>query len=111
MTTGTFKPVWYLPKENEWSDRNLLAMRDSGTLIVRDDSLEFKGKKETVHITDIQKVSFGKQGRDFINNWVKIEYLDGRKAFFADGSCLGWGGLFGGTRKILDAVRLLEHSV
>jgi len=108
METRTFKPVWYLPKENEWSDMNLLAMRDSGSLIVEDNSLEFIGKKITVHITDIQKVSYVKQGRDFINHWVKVEYQDGKTAFFADGSLLGWGGIFGGTKKILGVVRRLE---
>ena len=87
---------------------NLLAMRDSGTLVVKDDSLEFTGKKETVYITDIQRISYGKQGRDFVNNWVKIDYQNGKTACFADGSWLGWGGIFGGTKKILDAVCHLE---
>jgi hypothetical protein len=110
VATRTFGPVWYLPEENRWRDMNLLAMRDSGTLVVKDDSLEFNGKKETVYITDVQKILFGKQGRDFVNNWVKIDYQNGKTAFFADGSWLGWGGVFGGTRKILDAVRHLERS-
>jgi len=110
MATTTFGTVWYLPEENRWRDMNMLAMRDSGSLVVKDDSLEFKGKKETVQITDVQRISYGKQGRDFVNNWVKIEYQDGKTAFFADGSWLGWGGIVGGTRKILDAVHHLERS-
>ena len=106
----TFDKVWYLPEENRWRDMNMLAMRDTGTLVVKDKSLEFQGKKEHVHITDVKKISYGKQGRDFINDWVKINYSDGKTAFFADGSQLGWGGMFGGTRRILDAVRHLEQS-
>jgi hypothetical protein len=45
-----------------------------------------------------------------VNNWVKIDYQKGKTAFFADGSWLGWGGILGGTRKILDAVRHFEQS-
>ena len=106
----TFDKVWYLPEENLWRDMNMLAMRDIGTLVVKNNSLEFQGKKEHVHITNVKRISYGKQGRDFVNNWVKINYGDGKTAFFADGSQLGWGGMFGGTRRILDAVRHLEQS-
>jgi len=105
MTKSTFGKVWYLPEENRWRDKNMLAMRDAGALIVEEGSLEFQGRKETIHITDIKQVSYGKQGRDAVNNWVKIEYGEGKQAYFADGSLLGWGGLFGGTKRILEAVR------
>lgn len=103
-----FGKVWYLSKENKVSDLKLCAWQDSGTLTVGEDSLEFAGKKETVTITDIQKITFGKQGRDFINNWVRIEYQNGHKAFFADGSLLGYGGILGGTKKIFNAVSHLS---
>ena len=110
MARNTFGKVWYLPEENRWRDMNMLAMRDTGALAVTEDSLEFTGKKEKVHIIDIKRVSFGKQGRDFVNNWVKIEYQNGKTAFFADGTWLGWGGIFGGTKRILNAVRHLEPT-
>lgn len=87
---------------------NILAFRDTGTLAVSEDSLEFNGKKEKVQITNIGRISYGKQGRDFVNNWVKIEYQDGKTAFFADGSWLGWGGIFGGTKAILNAIQRKE---
>ena len=61
-------------------------------------------------ITNVRAVSYGKQGRDFVNNWVKVEYGDGSapsSAYFADGSLLGWGGILGGTKRILDAIRAL----
>jgi len=105
-----FDSIWYLPDENRWRDVNVLAYRDKGKLTVSENSIEFRGGKETVVITDIKRVTFGKQGRDFVNNWVKIEYGDSSTptvAFFADGSLLGWGGIFGGTKKILEAVQ--EH--
>src|SRR5262245_4218255 len=110
MSRSTFAGVWYLPEENRWRNMNLLAMRDTGLLVVNDESLEFQGRKEKVSITGVKRVSYGKQGRDFVNNWVKIEYGDGKQAFFADGSWLGWGGIFGGTKRILNAVRSLEST-
>jgi hypothetical protein len=109
MAETRFDKVWYLPEKNRWRDMNLLAMRDAGTLVVNGDCLDFKGKKEAVHITEVKAIAFGKQGRDFVNNWVQIEYQDGKTAFFADGTWLGWGGIFGGTRKILDAIRHLQQ--
>ena len=110
MASSRFSKVWYLPEENRWRDMNLLAMRDTGILVVIDRSLEFQGRKEQVRITGVKRVSYGKQGRDFVNNWVKIDYGDGKQAFFADGSWLGWGGILGGTKKILNAVRHLEST-
>jgi hypothetical protein len=110
MATQTFDHVWYLPDENRWRNMNLLAFRDSGKLIVGEDSLEFRGKKETVIITNVRGILYGKQGRDFVNKWVRIEYGDPptlSTAFFADGSLLGWGGIFGGTKRILAAVQQL----
>jgi len=103
-----FDTVWYLPHENRWRDLNLLAYRDSGKLIVRESSIEFSGHKESAVINNIRRVTLGKQGRDFINDWVKIEYGDSSNpsiAFFADGSMHGWGGIFGGTKQILEAVK------
>src|SRR5438445_690647 len=99
-----FDSVWYLPHENTWRDLNILAYRDKGKLTVSENSIEFHGSKETVVITEINRVTFGKQGRDFVNNWVKIEYGDNNApsvAFFADGCLRGWGGIFGGTKRIL----------
>ena len=110
MVPMKFDKVWYLPHENKWRDLNVLAYRDTGQLIVYDNSIEFKGKKETVIIKNVRYVSYGKQGRDFINNWVKVEYGDGpipSVAYFADGSLRGWGGIFGGTMRILEAVKRL----
>lgn len=107
MADLTFDGVWYLPHENRWRDLNILAFKDTGKLTVGEHSIAFNGSKGTVVITDIRYVSYGKQGRDFVNNWVKIEYGDVNTpsvAFFADGSLFGWGGIFGGTKRILDAV-------
>jgi hypothetical protein len=112
MVTQTFNNVWYLPDENTWEEFNLMAYRDVGRLIIGEDSLEFQGKKERIVITGVRRVSYGKQGRDFINNWAKIEYGDPATVstvYFADGSLLGWGGIFGGTKKIYTALQHLSE--
>jgi hypothetical protein len=107
MVPLKFAKVWYLPDENRWRDMNLLAFRDTGELILHEKTMEFRGRKETVVITQVQSVSYGRQGRD---NWVRVEYGESPTpsvAYFADGSMLGWGGILGGTKRILEAVRHL----
>ncbi len=100
-----FHTVWYRPHANKW--------REIGILKVHDHSLEFRGVKKTVVIENIQRISYGKQGMDFINYWVKVEYRDSETlsvAFFADGSSHGWGGIYGGTERIHAAVKAcLDH--
>jgi len=86
----------------------LLAYQDVGKLIVGESQVTFKGAKREIVIDQIRRVSYGKQGRDFVNNWVKIEYDEGGSphvAFFADGNSLGWSGVLGGTARILEAVK------
>ncbi|MCX6072487.1 MAG: hypothetical protein NTU91_16805 [Chloroflexi bacterium] len=112
MPSTVLDHIWYLPSENRWRDMNILAFRDSGRLIVGDGTLEYQGGKERVVISGIRRVSMGKQGRDFVNDWVKIEYGDAAApttAFFADGSYLGWGGVFGGTRRLFAIVQHLAR--
>jgi len=107
-----FENVWYRPDESRWSDNlKLRAFTDAGRLIVYAHSLEFQGTKERVVITHVRRISLVRQGRDLVNKWVKIEYGEGAPltAFFADGSLLGWGGLTGGTDRILAAVRHLTE--
>ena len=102
--------VWYLPSENTWKEFNLLAMRDVGTLNLKKDELIFKGKKsKEIIIKNIQSISYGKQGRDFVNNWVKLEFISDKgekeSAFFADGKMLGWSGILGGTKALLNKIK------
>ncbi len=113
MAAQTFDTVWYLPHENKWHDLNVLAYRDVGRLTVSDNLIEFKGKNETLSIYNVLRVSCGKQGRDFVNNWVKVEYGGSATpsvAYFADGSLHGWGGIFGGTKRILQAVKQVKRE-
>ena len=108
-----FENVWYRPDESSWSNFELVAFKDSGRLVVRADSLEFYGRSGRLVISGARGITLTKQGRDFINDWVRIEYDGGATtatAFFADGSWLGWGGILGGTRRIYEAVRHIARS-
>jgi hypothetical protein len=108
MQPCTFDKVWYLSGDSFWRIFRLLAYQDVGKLTVSDSQVEFKGDKHTIHIDRVLSVSYGKQGRDFVNNWVKIEYDDGSSshvAYFADGGALGWDGVLGGTKRIFEVVK------
>ena len=105
MSETTFHSVWH--RSGKKGLFELLAFKDSGNLVVRQDRLEFLGKNRLV-IDKILGLSYGKQGTDFVNNWMRIDYQEGaeeKTAYFADGGWLGWRGIFGGTRRIYDAVR------
>lgn len=41
---------------------------------------------------------------DTINPWITIEDRDGNRVLFADGSRFGWGGVRGGTVKLVDEI-------
>jgi hypothetical protein len=101
--------IWYLPSENTWQEFNTLAMKDKGSLSLQNGQLTFKGKQYEVKIENIESVSYGKQGRDFINNWVKIQFKNSsgktETAFFADGNLMGWSGIFGGTKAIFNKIK------
>lgn len=113
MPEVQFENVWYRPDESRWRDMDFVAYKDAGRLVVRADSLEFYGKAGRVHIAGVRGIWVVKQGRDFINDWVRIDYGEAATpatAFFADGSWLGWGGILGGTRRIFEAGRHLARS-
>jgi hypothetical protein len=46
--------------------------------------------------------------------WTLIEYQDEKgnqeKAYFADGSGFGWGGLFGGTGKLYNSLKAIQTN-
>jgi len=104
-----FENVWYLPSENTWKDFQIMAMKDTGTLSVDQGYLTFKGKTINLTIKQAISIGYGKQGRDFINNWVKLEYYDNnneiQQAYFADGNKGGWSGILGGTKKIFNLLK------
>ena len=102
----SFDTVWYRPT---LARPGLVVMTDTGTLTVRANGVAFIGKKGSTDINyeKIQNLSFGKVGSDFINNWVKVKYLNGEMdsyALFSGGKSLGWGGS-GVAAQIFQSIR------
>ena len=86
------------------------VMTDTGTLTINNDSLVFVGDKENLLIkfTDMNSISFGKLGSDFINNWIVVDYGDHNPPSYAvmtAGSYMGWGG---GSDNIFS---MIEHVI
>jgi hypothetical protein len=106
MSGKIFKEVLYRFNINTGGE--YWVYQDYGTLEILQNGIKFTGKKGSVDIYNIQLVLYGRQGRDFFNKWVKIIYGEGKIAFFADGTYQGWGGIFGGTKKLLKAIQAIE---
>jgi hypothetical protein len=91
----SFEKVWYRPTLER---PGFFVMADTGTLAVRVDGIDFRGDKDTKYVAyeNMQRVSFGKVGSDFINNWVNIQYRDGQTEsyiLFSGGKSIGWEGI------------------
>jgi Caspase domain len=106
-----FENVWYRPEGTRVEDMiKMKAMTDRGTLELRPDHLSFKGKWTSLDITDVERVSRARSGKDFVNSFVVVEYGGGQIAQFADGRNLGWSGFLGGNRKLQSAIeRFASH--
>jgi hypothetical protein len=102
-----FENVWFRSRENRWLPFSIRAYEDIGRLTVWPGMARFHGSKGVVWIEHIRSISIGRQGRDFINPWVRIEHGDRRTAFFADGRDLGWRGVLGGTKRMFGAMKHL----
>lgn len=77
-------------------------------------AIEYECSNGRITITNIESISYGCFGKDKVNAWVKIQYsMDNqvRSAYFADGRFLGYGGVFGGTRRILQEIQINNPDV
>lgn len=97
--------IWYTPKPYAfWQVMNPAV----GTLVVRDDHLEYSANGQRTVIRDVTRVEHTKMRGDINNNWVRVTYRDGgaeRDAWLAEARKLGIGTLLGGSERLLDAVR------
>lgn len=98
-----FCEVWYMSHKRKLFGLELWAYDDIGVLTVAENEMVFEGEKTKIEIKNISRLSFGRQGRDIMNQWLKVEY-EGRVAFFKDGRNHGWDGIFGGTHKMFESV-------
>jgi len=104
----SFEGVWFRSREKRLWPFSILAYEDIGRLTIWPGMARFQGSKGAVWIKNVRSISLGRQGIDFFNPWVQVTSGKGRTAYLADGRDLGWRGLFGGTKRMFEA---LEHLV
>lgn len=103
----SFSGIWFLESKNAFGNFKLAAMDDIGDVGCTESGIVFKGRKKTSVIRNITSLAYGKQGRDFYNNWIRITYGGNESTecvYIADGRFLGWSGVFGGTKKMYKAL-------
>lgn len=113
MNPTALTPDGHLPAKNRERDLDLLTFKAPGWLLGRQEALELPGSRERVVMTDIRRVSEGKQSRYFVMNRGKIvsgSAAAPATALFAEGILLGRAGVFGGTRHLLAALRDLAQG-
>jgi hypothetical protein len=106
MKSTFFLNVWYRSAPRWGGNFTLVAFQDRGALVLADDEIAFIGRHKTVKIPveRIDHLGYVRLRGDWVNKWVKIVYNDGREAYFTNGGLLGWRGILGGSRRILEAV-------
>lgn len=107
MSSKVFRGIWYRSKPSKERTLKDAFDRERGKLIITDQEIIFENGEVNLQISNIQKVSFGLQGSDPINSWIRIIYLEGeekKEAFFTDGKLFGYFGFFGGSWRILKSL-------
>ena len=107
MSSKVFRGIWYRSKPSKEQTLKDAFDRERGKLVITDQEVIFKTEEMNLQISNILNVSFGLQGTDPVNSWVKISYLEGEEkkvAFFADGKLFGYSGFFGGTWRIFKSL-------
>ncbi|MBO6623223.1 MAG: hypothetical protein JJ940_15165, partial [Balneola sp.] len=99
MSSKVFRGIWYRSKPTKEQTLKDAFNRERGKLIINDEEIIFENEDLNLQISNIQKVSFGLQGTDPVNSWIKLTYDKNGKskeAYFADGKLFGYFGFFGG---------------
>lgn len=102
----TFDGIWYRTKPVTESSKADPFIRERGRLVVEGDAIHFQGPKTTVEMRGIEAVEYGVHG-SMTNPSVHVRYRDGgeaRSAWLTDGGMGGYAGMFGGTRRLAQAL-------
>jgi hypothetical protein len=89
------KKVWYRSSEGS-------KIEDRGTLTIADGTIEFAGKKGSAS----GPIRAARKRPSGFTNWVLIQYeAEGelRDAYFVCSQMLGWVGILGANRQLLEA--------
>jgi hypothetical protein len=150
-----FSSVWYATPEKVESITKLIVLSDRGSLAISPGEVHYQGRKLTLSIQKIARVSLERQRIPWVSyiianialvaywailfsgrlndvifvgflamallaanllgllvgvstKWILIEYEDEsgqtQRAYFAEGSMFGWGGILGGTTRLFNAI-------
>ena len=102
----TFDGIWYREKPVTESSRADPFIRERGRLVIEGDALHFQGRSTSVVMRGIEAVEYGVHG-SMTNPSVHVRYRDGgeaRSAWLTDGGMGGYAGMFGGTRRLAEAL-------
>jgi hypothetical protein len=106
MKSTFFPNVWYRSAPRWGRHFTLVSFQDRGALLLAGGEIAFIGRRKIVKIPveSIDHLGYVRLRGDWVNKWVKIAYDGGSAAYFTDGSLLGWRGILGGSRRILETV-------
>ncbi len=107
MSSKVYRGIWYRSKPSKEQTLKDAFNRERGKLVITDQEITFESEEVNLQISNIQRVSFGLQGTDPVNSWVKLTYYEGKEkkeAFFADGKLFGYFGFFGGTWRLFKSL-------
>lgn len=102
----TFDHIWYREKPVTESTRAGPFTRERGRLVVEGDGLRFEGKTTRLVMREVEAVEYGVHGT-MTSPSIHVRYRDGdapRSAWFTDGGMGGYAGMFGGTRRLAQAL-------
>ncbi|HEU4881476.1 MAG TPA: hypothetical protein VFT45_04500 [Longimicrobium sp.] len=102
----TFDGIWYRTRPVTESTRADPFIRERGRLVVEGDAIHFEGPKTRVVMRGIEAVEYGVHG-SMTNPSVHVRYREdgeARSAWLTDGGLGGYAGMFGGTRRLAQAL-------
>ena len=105
----TFSRVWYRSKPITESTKADPFIRERGRLAVEADAIRFEGPRTRVVLRNVEAVEYGVHGT-MSSPSVHVRYREGdepRGAWFTDGRLGGYAGMFGGTRRLAQALSRL----
>jgi hypothetical protein len=111
-TPLTFDCIWYRARPARESSRADPFLRENGQLLVEGDAIRFQGPKNTVVMRGIEAVEYGVHG-SMTNPSVHVRYREdgeARSAWLTDGGLGGYAGMFGGTRRLAEALSHLAPT-
>jgi hypothetical protein len=109
---GKFQNVWFRQITPHRSMRALDEL-DIGTLSFKEKSILFVGEKGTFATDKIVGVKYDREGNDFVNHWIRIDFDDEdgnpRSAFCKDGTWRGWKSFL--TKSDLPIFEALQQAI